>query len=32
MAGIAPWRLVVMLAARGLADTDHVDGNPDLEW
>ena len=24
--------LVVMLAARGLADTDHVDGNPDLEW
>ena len=24
--------LVVMLASRGLADTDHVDGNPDAEW
>lgn len=24
--------LVVMLASRGLSDTDHVDGNPDLEW
>ena len=24
--------LVVMLASRGLSDTDHVDGNPDMEW
>ena len=24
--------LVVMLASRGLSDTDHVDGNPDVEW
>lgn len=24
--------LVVMLALRGLADTDHVDGNRDAEW